>query len=142
MFEGIILTHHIITSYFTIINPFHVSISRIILHLHFMHHSHYHSSSSFHAPFSLSFFIFISCTILIIILQLHFMHHSHYHSSTPFSCIIHLIILHLHFSSHHFSHQKIFLIIHFSPSSHHHLNTAPRHLIEFRLVKNIDTLIS
>ena len=70
----------------------------------------------------------------------HFMYHSHYHSSTPFSCIILIIILQLHFSSHSY-HQKKILIIHFSLSSHHHLNYAPRSLIENRLVNNIDTLI-
>ena len=50
-FEGIILTHHIITSYFTIINPFHVFISRIIHHLHFMYPSHSHSSYHSSTPF-------------------------------------------------------------------------------------------
>ena len=80
-FEGIILTHHIITSYFTIINPFHVFISRIIHHLHFMYSSHASSIIS------------ISCIHLIpihlIILQLHFssQHFSHQKN----------------FSSHHFS---------------------------------------
>ena len=75
------------------------------------------SINPFHAPFSLSFINSIS------------MHHSSYHSSTPF-------FLSSFFSS------KNFLIIHFSLSSHHHLNYAPRSLIEFRLVKNIDILIS
>ena len=70
------------------------------------------------------FHVFISR----IILQLHFFTHSSYHSSTPFF-----------FTS--FFPSKKFLIIHFSPSSHHHLNYAPRSLIEFRLVNNIDTLI-
>ena len=51
VFEGIILTHHIITSYFTIINPFHVFISRIIHYLHFMYPSHPHSSYHSSSPF-------------------------------------------------------------------------------------------
>ena len=46
------------------------------------------------------------------------------------------IFLHIHIIN------FFFLIIHLLLSSHHHLNYAPCPFIEFRLVKNIDTLIS
>ena len=58
----------------------------------------------------------------------HFMHPSHYHFSTPFFFT--------------FISSFFFLINHLLLSSHHHLNYAPCPFIEFRLVKNIDTLIS
>ena len=59
----------------------------------------------------------------------HFMHPFHYHFSTPF------------FFTSFFSSKKN---PHFIFYYHiiHHLNTPQRPLIEFRLVKNIDTLIS
>ena len=96
--------------------PYH----NIIFHRHLINHLHppsYHSSPPFH--------VFISR----IILQLHF--HASFISS---------IIFHHHRPIHHIikkiPHHSSFTIISSS------LNIAPRPLIEFRLVKNIDTLIS
>ena len=74
-FMGIILPHHIITPFFTIINPFHVSISSSIIspstisifHASFFTH-HITKKNHIHQP--------ISC--------IHFTHHSSYHSSSPF----------------------------------------------------------
>ena len=112
------------------LNHFHLIISPSTISI-FHHHFftlHITKKNHIHQP--------ISCTHHLIILQLHFSTHSSYHSSTPFFHPFILsffisIFLHIHII------KKKILIIHFSPSYHHHLNYAPRSLIENRLGKNI-----
>ena len=125
-------------------SPHHITIHHIHFSPSFFTH-HITKKNHIHQP--------ISCIHLIIhhitIHHIHFSpsfiftHHitkkNHIHQ--PISCTHLIIIFHLHFSSHSY-HQKNSSSFIFHYHLIHHLNTPRRPLIENRLVKNIDTLIS